>query len=381
MPEQHKINEKGIRRTPLYEEHLKMKGRMIEFAGYELPVWYTSQVDEHLFTRKSCGIFDLTHMGEIIFSGPKALQTIDRLVSNNAAKLNVGEAQYSLLMNDRGGMVDDLITYRLADDVYLWVINGANVEKDVAWVASKVPEKGIWRHRSYFTSLIAVQGPKAEEIVDKVVPDANVKNMPYFGLKWVWQDDEKWLTVARTGYTGEDGFEIIVSNNLAVDFWRKIFAIAGDSAKPIGLAARDTLRLEMCYSLYGNDITDDTNPFEANLGWVVKLKNRNFSSSEILKRFKDEGLKQKLVGLKPEGKSAARHNDEIWSEGKKIGFVTSGSYGPSVGANIALGYVPIELSEVGNIVQIKIPDKVKKCDKFINAPIVPTPFVEPHTKK
>jgi len=375
MPlQEHLIDSDGARRTPLYDEHIKMGGRIITFAGYKLPVWYTSQKEEHLFTRQSCGAFDLTHMGEVIFEGPKALDTIDRLVSNNARKLEVGQAQYSLLMNDRGGMVDDLIVYHLADDVYLWVINGANVEKDVAWIEKQVPDKSIWRHRSYYTSLIAVQGPKAEEIVNKVIPEADVKNLPYFGLKWVWRDDEKWLTVARTGYTGEDGFELIISNNLVVDFWQKLFKVGGDALKPIGLGARDTLRLEMCYSLYGNDITDDTNPFEANLGWVVKLKNRNFNSADILRKIKDEGLKRKIVGLKPEGKAAARHEDEILFNGEKVGYVTSGSYGPSVGANIALGYVPTELAEIGKVVQVKV------RGTLYNAPIVSTPFIEAHTK-
>jgi aminomethyltransferase len=374
-PFEHPINEKGIRRTPLYEEHIKLGGKMVDFAGYELPVWYTSQIEEHNFTRESCGAFDITHMGEVIFQGPKALDTIDKLVSNNARKLEVGQAQYSLLMNDKGGIVDDLIIYMLDKDVYLWVINGANVEKDVAWIASKVPDEKIWRHRSYFTSLIAVQGPKAEEILDKAIPEAGVKDLGYFGLKWVWRDDEKWLTIARTGYTGEDGFEVIMSNNLAVEMWHKIFAAGGKKIAPIGLAARDTLRLEMCYSLYGNDITDDTNPFEATLGWAVKLKNREFTSSNILKKIKDEGITRKLVGFKPEGKSAARHHDGIFINNEKIGFITSGSFGPTVGENIALGYVPVEYADEGRILQIGI------RNKMVDAPVVSPPFLEAHTKK
>lgn len=372
---EHQINEKGIRRTPLYEEHLKHGGRMVEFAGYELPVWYTSQIEEHIFTRESCGAFDLTHMGEVIFQGPDALDTIDKLLSNNPRKLEIGQAQYSLLMNDNGGIVDDLIVYMLDKDVYLWVINGANVEKDVAWIASKVSDKNVWRHRSYFTSLIAVQGPKAEEILDKAIPEAGVKDLGYFELIWIWRDDEKWLTIARTGYTGEDGFEVIMSNNLAVEMWHRIFEAGGKNIAPIGLAARDTLRLEMCYSLYGNDITDDTNPFEANLGWAVKLKNREFSSSNILKRIKDEGVTRKLVGFKPQSKSAARHHDGIFANGEKIGFITSGSFGPTVGENIALGYVPVEYAEEGRVLQIGIRNKT------VDAPVVTPPFVEPRTRK
>ena len=372
---EHTINEQGVRRTPLYDEHVKLGGRIVDFAGYELPVWYTSQIEEHKFTRASCGAFDLTHMGEAIFEGPKALDTIDKLLSNNPRKLKVGQAHYTLLMNDKGGIVDDLIVYRLAEEVYLWVFNGANVEKDVAWVKSKVDDDSIWRHRSYHTSLIAVQGPKAESIVDKAIPEAQVKDMDYFGLKWIGQDDDNWLTVARTGYTGEDGFEIILSNNHAVDMWQKIFEIGGTDIKPIGLAARDTLRLEMCYSLYGNDIDDDTNPFEANLGWVVKLKKRDYSSSEILRQIKKEGITRKIVGLKPQHKAAARHLDEILLNDKKIGYITSGSYGPSVGENIAMGFVPKELAEAGNVVQVKIRNKV------VDAPIVAMPFVKPHTKK
>lgn len=372
---EHQINEKGIRRTPLYEEHLKHGGRMVEFAGYELPVWYTSQIEEHNFTRESCGAFDITHMGEVIFQGPDALDTFDKLLSNNPRKLEIGQAQYSLLMNDNGGIVDDLIVYMLDKDVYLWVINGANVEKDVAWIASKVSDKNVWRHRSYFTSLIAVQGPKAEEILDKAIPEAGVKDLGYFGLKWVWKDDDKWLTIARTGYTGEDGFEVIISNNLAVEMWHRIFEAGGKKIVPIGLAARDTLRLEMCYSLYGNDITDDTNPFEANLGWAVKLKNREFSSSSILKRIKDEGITRKLVGFKPQGKSAARHHDGIFANSEKIGFITSGSFGPTVGENIALGYVPVEYAEEGRVLQIGI------RNKMVDAPVVTPPFLEPRTKK
>jgi len=373
--EEHSINSEGVRRTPLYDEHVKMGGRIVTFAGYELPVWYTSQIEEHKFTRESCGAFDITHMGEAIFEGPKALDTIDKLLSNNPRKLAVGQAHYTLLMNDSGGIVDDLIVYRLAEEVYLWVFNGANVEKDVAWIKSKVDDDSIWRHRSYHTSLIAVQGPKAESIVDKAIPEAQVKDMNYFGLKWVGQDDDNWLTVARTGYTGEDGFEIILSNNQAVDMWRKLFEIGGDNIKPIGLGARDTLRLEMCYSLYGNDIDDTTNPFEANLGWVVKLKKREFSSSEIIRQIKKDGVTRKIVGLKPQHKASARHHDEILLNDEKIGFITSGSFGPSINENIALGFVPKEHAEVGNIVQVKIRNKI------VDAPVVSTPFVQPHTKK
>ncbi|MCD6216823.1 glycine cleavage system aminomethyltransferase GcvT [bacterium] len=373
--EEHSINSEGVRRTPLYDEHVKMGGRIVTFAGYELPVWYTSQIEEHKFTRESCGAFDITHMGEAIFEGPKALDTIDKLLSNNPRKLAVGQAHYTLLMNDSGGIVDDLIVYRLAEEVYLWVFNGANVEKDVAWIKSKVDDDSVWRHRSYHTSLIAVQGPKAESIVDKAIPEAQVKDMNYFGLKWVGQDDDNWLTVARTGYTGEDGFEIILSNNQAVDMWRKLFEIGGDNIKPIGLGARDTLRLEMCYSLYGNDIDDTTNPFEANLGWVVKLKKREFSSSEIIRQIKKDGVTRKIVGLKPQHKASARHHDEILLNDEKIGFITSGSFGPSINENIALGFVPKEHAEVGNIVQVKIRNKI------VDAPVVSTPFVQPHTKK
>ncbi len=373
--QEHTINEQGVRRTPLHDEHVKLGGRIVTFADYELPVWYTSQIEEHKFTRASCGAFDLTHMGEAIFEGSKALDTIDKLLSNNPRKLKVGQAHYTLLMNDKGGMVDDLIVYRLAEEVYLWVFNGANVEKDVAWIKSKVDDDTVWRHRSYHTSLIAVQGPKAESIVDKAIPEAQVREMGYFGLKWVGQDDDNWLTVARTGYTGEDGFEIILSNNLAVDMWRKLFEIGGDDIKPIGLGARDTLRLEMCYSLYGNDIDDDTNPFEANLGWVVKLKKREYSSSEILRQIKKDGVTRKIVGLKPKHKAAARHHDEILLNDERIGYITSGSFGPSIGENIALGFVPKELAEEGNVVQVRIRNKI------VDAPIVPMPFVEPHTKK
>ena len=375
MPlEDHPLNSEGIRRTPLYDEHVKLGGRIVEFAGYELPVWYTSQIEEHKFTRSNCGIFDLTHMGEAIFTGPKALDTIDKLLSNNPRKLEVGQAQYTLLMNDTGGIVDDLIVYRLDEEVYLWVFNGANVEKDVGWIRSKVDDESVWRHRSYQTSLIAVQGPKSEEIVGKVFPDAGVEDLDYFRLKWLWRDDEKWLTLSRTGYTGEDGFEIIVSNNFAVEVWLKLFESGGEDIKPIGLAARDTLRLEMSYALYGNDIDDTTNPYEANLGWVVKLKNREFSSSEILRRSKKEGVDRKLTGFKPLGRAAARHGDEIYVDGKKAGIITSGSFTPSIGENIALGYILKEYTKIDDTVQIEV------RNKKIDAKIVPTPFVEPHTK-
>ncbi|MBU1023592.1 glycine cleavage system aminomethyltransferase GcvT [bacterium] len=375
MPlEEHSLNTAGIRRTPLYDEHVKLGGRIVEFAGYELPVWYTSQIEEHKFTRESCGVFDLTHMGEAIFEGPKALDTIDKLLSNNPRKLEVGQAQYTLLMNDKGGIVDDLIVYRLDDEVYLWVFNGANVEKDTGWIRSKVADETIWRHRSYQTSLIAVQGPKSEAIVERVFPDAGAKDLDYFGLKWLWREDEKWLTIARTGYTGEDGFEIIVSNNFAVEIWRKLFKYGGEDIKPIGLAARDTLRMEKAYALYGNDIDEDSNPFEANLGWVVKLKNREFSSSEILQNLKKEGVIRKLSGLKPAGRAAARHGDEIFADGKKVGIITSGSFAPTVGDNIALGYILKEYAEIDNIVQIEV------RNKRIDAKVVNTPFIEPRTK-
>lgn len=354
----------SLKRTPLFTWHRDAGAKIIEFAGYEMPAWYTSQIEEHRMVRTKAGAFDLTHMGELFFRGPEALNHLQWLTTNNVAKLEVGEAQYSLMPNERGGLRDDVIVYRTGPEEYMVVVNAANRYKIVGHVKEKIGD--VFEDRSDEITLVALQGPKAAEILGKLIPENLSQYKPFSVFKT--KIDEIPVTIARTGYTGEDGFEIFIDNNDALQIWEKVLKTGGTDVVPVGLGARDTLRMEVCYSLYGNEIDEDCNPFAARVGWVIKLKKGDFIGREALAKMKDEPLKVKLVGLEQHSGPVPRHGLKVVHDGKIIGNVTSGCLSPMLGKRIALAYVPSELSDIGTSLGIDHSGKVW------DASIVDIPF-------
>jgi aminomethyltransferase len=361
-----------LRRTPLYERHVALGAKMVPFAGYEMPIQYEGIVAEHRAVRSNAGLFDLSHMGEFLFQGRGARALVDRLVSSDIAGLAVGEARYGLLPNERGTIVDDVIVYRTDDSEYLMVVNAANVEKDRRHVLRYLESDVVFDDRSLATALVAIQGPRAAQILDSQI-GSKVGGIPAFAVtrRHVLGSPDRHrvanATVARTGYTGEDGFEIFVSNDQAELVWDALLSAGRDlDIKPIGLGARDTLRLEARFSLYGNDIDETTNPIEAGLGWTCKL-DKDFIGRDAIAKLKAEGPVRRIVGLVIDG-GVARHGHEVVSSGEVVGQVTSGTYGPTVQKNIALAYVPTALSKLGTALAVRI------RAKDVPATVVRTPF-------
>jgi aminomethyltransferase len=355
----------ALRRTPLFAEHHALGARMVPFAGYEMPIQYTGIIAEHRAVREAAGLFDLSHMGEFHFDGPKARGAVDRLVSSDIAGLEVGQARYGLLCNERGTIVDDVIVYRTGADQLLMVVNAANIAKDEAHIRSQLPKDVGFVDRSADTALIAVQGPRAADIVVKVA-GGSAAALPPFGVKSARAAGAE-ATIARTGYTGEDGFEVFVANGDAARVWQALLVAGrGEGIVPVGLGARDTLRLEARFSLYGNDIDETTGPIEAGLGWTCELDKEFIGRGAIAKQ-KADGPRRRIVGLVVEG-GVARHGHDVTSGGKAVGTVTSGTFGPTVAQNIALAYVPTELSKVGTALAVRI------REKDVPATVVKTPF-------
>ena len=361
----------ALKRTPLYDEHVRAGGKMVEFAGYEMPIQYpTGIVAEHRAVRQNAGLFDLSHMGEFFFIGAAAGAAIDRLISSDIAGLAVGQARYGLLTNERGTIVDDVIVYRLADDEYLMVVNAANVAKDLAHVQAHLAAGVRLDDRSDEMSLIAIQGPRAATILSSVtdleIREQSIESLPPFGVVRARVANSRAI-VARTGYTGEDGFEVFVDNDRAAQVWSRLMAAgASTGIIPIGLGARDTLRLEARFSLYGNDIDETTDPIEAGLGWTTKL-DKDFVGRDRIAAMKEQGPTRRIVGLVVEG-GVARHGHEVTKDGSVVGMVTSGTFGPTVQKNIALAYVPAALSKVGTELAVRI------RERDVPAKVVKTPF-------
>ena len=360
-----------MKRTPLYDEHVRAGAKMVDFVGYEMPIQYpTGIIAEHRAVRQNAGLFDLSHMGEFFFIGDGAGAALDRMVSSDIAGLAVGQARYGLLTNERGTIVDDVIVYRLADDEYLVVVNAANIAKDHAHVERHLAAGVGLDDRSAETALIAIQGPRAATILSSVtdleIREQSIESLPPFGVVRARVANSRAI-VARTGYTGEDGFEVFVDNDRAVQVWSRLMAAgASTGVIPIGLGARDTLRLEARFSLYGNDIDETTGPIEAGLGWTVKL-DKDFIGRDEIAAAKERGTARKIVGLVVEG-GVARHGHDVTKDGAVVGTVTSGTFGPTVQKNIALAYVPTELSKVGTELAVRI------RDKDVPAKVVKTPF-------
>jgi len=355
----------GLRRTPLYERHLALGAKMVPFAGWEMPIQYAGIVGEHRAVRGAAGLFDLSHMGEFFFEGSGALAALDRLVSSDIAGLEVGHARYGLLTNERGTIVDDVIVYRVAPERVMVVVNASNIEKDAAHVRRHLPSSVRFDDLSMRTALIAPQGPRAARILSRVA-DMNVDDLIPFGVTTT-KVGGKAATVARTGYTGEDGFEVFVANADAEKVWDTLLeAGREDGMQPIGLGARDTLRLESRFSLYGNEIDETTNPIEAGLAWTCKL-DKEFLGRDAIAKVKDEGPSRRIAGLVVTG-GVARHGHPVTNDGQVVGVVTSGTFGPTVEKNIALAYVPASLAKPGTEIAVRI------REKDVPATVVKTPF-------
>ena len=347
----------SLKTVTLNETHRRLGAKMVPFAGYDMPVRYSSDLDEHHTVRRAVGIFDVSHMGEFRVRGPRALDLIQRVTSNDASKLADGKAQYSCLPNRAGGIVDDLLVYKLADGDYLLVVNASNIEKDWNWIQQFNTQGVEMEDISDRTSLFAVQGPKALAALQPLT-DVDLSGIPYYSFVQGTFAGAADVIISATGYTGAGWFELYIPNESAAAVWDKIMT-AGQAygIKPIGLGARDTLRLEMGYCLYGNDIDDATSPLEAGLGWITKFT-KEFTNSDGLQKQKAAGVQKKLVAFVMDGQGIPRgHYELVDAEGQKIGDVTSGTQSPSLSKGIGLGYVKSEFSAPGTPIFVQIRGK------------------------
>lgn len=359
-----------MKTIPLHEVHEKLGGKIVPFAGFLMPVRYSSDIEEHNTVRNGVGMFDVSHMGEFMLGGPDALDLIQRVTSNDASILVNGKVQYSCLPNENGGIVDDLLVYRINSEKYLLVVNASNIEKDWNWI-SKFNTKGVkMENISDATCLFAVQGPKAAKVLQSLTK-ADLGTMEYYSFKIDEFAGVKDAVISATGYTGSGGFEIYVKNEDARKVWDAIMeAGKSEGIKPIGLGARDTLRLEKGFCLYGNDIDDTTSPLEAGLGWITKFS-KKFTNADSLAKQKETGVSKKLVGFEMIDRGIPRSHYEICNaSGERIGEVTSGTQSPTLGKGIGMGYLKVEHSKTGSEIFVKVRDKLLK------AQVVKMPFVK-----
>jgi len=359
-----------MKETALTQTHIALGAKMVPFAGFNMPVQYEGVIVEHETVRNGIGVFDVSHMGEFILKGEHALDLIQRVTSNDASVLFDGKVQYSCLPNSTGGIVDDLLVYRIDGKTYLLVVNASNIEKDWNWIASFNNNGVEMENISDKTTLLAVQGPKAASIL-QTLTDIDLSSMSYYTFKKGKFAGIDNALVSATGYTGAGGFEIYCKNEHADKLWKTVFDAGKESGiKPIGLAARDTLRLEMGFCLYGNDIDDATSPIEAGLAWITKFT-KTFTNSERLHRQKLEGVHRKLIGFEMLDRGIPRHDYEICdAAGKNIGKVTSGTQSPTLKKAIGMGYVKTAFSSPGSEIYIKVRDKALK------AMVVKMPFLK-----
>lgn len=357
-----------MKNTALTSIHEDFGAKMVPFAGYNMPVSYEGVNVEHETVRNAVGVFDVSHMGEFLVMGPNALKLIQKVCSNDASKLEDGQAQYSCFPNEKGGIVDDLIVYRLEAEKWLMVVNASNIEKDWAWINHQNDMKAELRNISEGYSLLAIQGPKAVEAMQSLTKE-DLSAIKFYTFKVADFAGVPYVIISATGYTGSGGFEIYCKNEEVEEIWNKVIDAGKDfGIKPIGLAARDTLRLEMGYCLYGNDIDDTTSPLEAGLGWITKFT-KDFVNSENLKKQKERGISRKLVGFEVEGRGIPRQGYEIVDANEEvIGNVTSGTMGPSVDKGIGLGYVPTAMATPGTKIHIRIRKNI------VPATVVKLPF-------
>ncbi len=359
-----------MKTTPFTQIHEALGAKMLPFAGYNMPIQFSGINDEHETVRKKLGVFDVSHMGEICVKGPKALAFIQYVTSNDASVLQDGKVQYSCLPNGKGGIVDDLLVYRIDSETYLLVVNASNIEKDWNWMKSQNKAGAVLYNASNEIAQLAVQGPLALKAMQKLTT-TNVTDMEYYTFKKLDFAGVKDVIFATTGYTGSGGCEIYMANEDAVKIFNAVMEAGAEfGIKPIGLAARDTLRLEMGFCLYGNDIDDTTSPIEAGLGWITKFTDaKEFINKDIFLKQKTEGTSRRLVGFEMIDRGVPRHGYEVEDvEGNKIGIVTSGTMGPSVKKGIGMAYVPKAFMKAGSEIYISIRDKALKAE------VVKTPF-------
>ena len=355
-----------LKRTPFYDFHRALGAKMVEFAGFEMPVRYTGDVREHVCVRERAGLFDISHMGEFHVEGRGALEFLNHAITNDLASAVPGQAVYSPMCRPDGGIVDDLLVYRF-DDHFMVVVNASNITKDFEWLMDYCPAGVELVDRSERTALLAVQGPKAPEILQGLVPDSAL-DLGYYRFlsgKVCGVD----AVISRTGYTGEDGFELYFDPRHGAKVWEGLTeAGKPHGLEPVGLGARDTLRLEVGYMLYGNDITDSTSPLEAGLGWTVKFGKSDFVGRDALVRQKEQGLKRRLAGFELDGRRVPRHDMPIETSGRGVGTVTSGTFSPSLERPIGMGYVESSLVQTGTALEIKA------GETRLPARVAPRPF-------
>ena len=359
----------NLKKTPLNAAHRDLGGKMVDFGGWDMPVQYPAGViEEHMATRTRAGLFDVSHMGEIWVEGHDAIAFVNRLTTNDVTKLVDGQAHYSALTNEKGGVVDDLLVYRFGQDKLLLVVNAGTTEKDWDWITSHKQDENITlTNASADYCQIAVQGPEAVDIV-KSLTDTNLDEIKYYHFTTGRVDDVESI-ISRTGYTGEDGFEVYADAKFAVQLWNKLLE-TGKSVGilPCGLAARNTLRLESAMSLYGHELSDDITTLEANLGWITKLQKGDFIGSDALKKKKESGLTRKIVGFEMTQPGIARDECDVYIDDKRVGYVTSGSPAPFLKKNIGLAFLPVEFANDGQEIKIDV------RGKHLSAKVVPTPF-------
>ncbi len=362
------------KKTHLYDEHLKLGAKIVEFAGWEMPVQYSGIIDEHNTVRNHAGLFDVSHMGEFFVSGNDALTLLQKLVPQDISKLTDFKAVYCQLPNKNGGLIDDLIIYKLENEKYLVIVNASGIEKDFEWFKSNANGLDVeLENKSEEYSLLALQGPDAKKIIEKM--GIKEQDQPkFFHIKKANLDGVE-IFLARTGYTGEDGFEVLMKNEYAAKLWNSILKNGAEfGIKPIGLGARDTLRLEAALPLYGNDLNEETTPVESGLSWFIpKDKEADYNGkAKILEQLKN-GVTKHLIGFKMTDRAIPRHEYELYIHGKKAGIVTSGGFAPTLNENIGLGYIEKELP-VGSDIQVMV------RNKLYNAKVVKTPFVQKKSK-
>ncbi|HPR64194.1 MAG TPA: glycine cleavage system aminomethyltransferase GcvT [Thermoanaerobaculia bacterium] len=353
--------------TPLFEEQVRLGGRMVEFAGFMMPVQFSGLVDEHMAVRTAAGVFDVSHMGEVEVKGPEAFEFVQSITTNDVSKLSVGRAHYTSMLTERGTFVDDLLVYMLAEDHFFLVINAANAPKDIQWMRDHNPMGAVIEDRCAAYAQIAVQGPNTEAILQPMV-EADLPAVKYYRFT-IAKVIGREAIVSRTGYTGEDGFEIYCSPEDAAPIYRELFTHGkSQGLKPCGLGARDTLRLEACMALYGNDIDDAHTPWEAGLDWIVKIDKGDFIGRPALQEQKETGITRKLVGFEMIDKGIARHGYPVVIGDEVTGEVTSGTQLPFVGKAMGMAYVPVAHTEPGTEILIDI------RGRRLKARVVPMPF-------
>jgi aminomethyltransferase len=358
-----------LKKTPLHQRHLDLGAKMVGFAGYDMPVRYTSDIEEHKAVREQAGLFDVSHMGEFIIKGPKALDLIQRVSSNDASKLIIGKAQYSCLPNAQGGIIDDLLVYQTGEEEYLLVVNASNIQKDWDWIQQHNTEGAEMRNVSADYALLALQGPKANDILQSLT-ETQLSDIPFYHFATGTVGGVGDIIISATGYTGAGGFELYVPAKTAEKVWDAVMEAGKEHGLvAAGLAARDTLRLEMGFCLYGNDINDTTSPIEAGLGWITKFT-KNFVNAENLKAEKEVGPRRKLIGLKMLERGIPRAGYLLHNEaGDQVGHITSGTQSPMLGYGIAMGYVETAYTKPGTPLQVAIRNRMLKAE------VVKMPFV------